>query len=155
MAAKTIPLGQSELNVNPRLLRAGGAGDRARRPALGGLPVHRHGAAGVARRGGAVPGHSRLAGLARRRAVGARLLGSGAGASRGSVADDDAAVAAAVQEIERQCSAAGVSTATVADIELVRSDAELDLPGWAVLRPDWSIDELRAVVLPPVDVLLA
>lgn len=70
------------------------------------------------------------------------------------VADDDGEVAAAVAEIERQCAAAGVCTETVADIELVRSDGELDLHGWRVLDPHCSTDALRAVVLPPVDVLV-
>jgi 2-polyprenyl-3-methyl-5-hydroxy-6-metoxy-1,4-benzoquinol methylase len=70
------------------------------------------------------------------------------------VADDDAAVTAAVEAIEVQCLSAGVTVDTVADIELVRCDGELELPGWALIQPDWNRAALRAQALPTVDVLV-
>lgn len=70
------------------------------------------------------------------------------------VDDCDAAIEAAVRSVERQCAAAGTTTDLVADIELVRVDGPLDLPGWTSCDGSWSAAALREVALPPVDVFL-
>ena len=70
------------------------------------------------------------------------------------VDDDDAAVERAVGVIELQCLSAGVTVDTVADIELVRCDGELRLPGWAPVDGEWDVAAFRAAALPAVDVFV-
>lgn len=69
------------------------------------------------------------------------------------VRDDDAAVDDAVARIEAQCAASGVTLDSVADIELIRTDSELQLPEWTVIDSNWDMETLRAVALPHMDVL--
>lgn len=68
------------------------------------------------------------------------------------VADSDAEVTEAVAVIEAQCHAVGMTLETVADIDLVRTDGDLDMPEWTLFQPDWGMAQLRAAALPTVDV---
>jgi ubiquinone/menaquinone biosynthesis C-methylase UbiE len=71
------------------------------------------------------------------------------------VPDDEDAVNRAVAVIEGQCAAAGTSAETVADIELVRTEGDVQNTEWSVVDATWSVSDLRAAALPVVDALVA
>ncbi len=71
------------------------------------------------------------------------------------VDDDDAAVAQAVEDVVRQCAAAGATVDDIADIELVRCSGDLDLSGWTPVDIGWTMGAFRTAALPADDVLLS
>lgn len=71
------------------------------------------------------------------------------------VPDDDDAVTGAVAVIEKQCSSAGMSLETVADIELVRTEEAIHDANLLIIDSTWSVSDLRAAALPVSDPLIA
>lgn len=68
------------------------------------------------------------------------------------VGESEDEVAEAVEVIAFQCAASGVTTETVADIELVHAHDCIDIADSILVETDWDIEKFRAAALPGVDV---